>query len=272
MVESKLYRLIKNLEYGTNIHICVVFLNDFGNVNTILPSSQNIHSKKVCDYFKSLDNQQKCIRCRNLVLKKIIRTQKPFGGVCINGIYEYCLPVVINNKVVCVIFIGNILPEKEKQQRLLSKIDEESLVYDLQHNYSFEQCRNLGEALSDYIKYLIEDKDEKNIFDFNPLIENIKNYIEENFNFDFAVSEISKVFNYNEKYLGKVFKAKTGYTIKEYINYRRVDMAKDMLKATNLSVIEISLKVGFNNVTYFNKIFKRLTNLTPMEYRRLKTP
>lgn len=261
-----LYELIKSLEYGTKIHIGVVFLDDYGNQKTILPLSQCIHSKSICNFFKNFNNGQKrCIRCRNTALKKAIKDKRSFGGICINGIYEYCHPVVMDDAVVCVIFVGNILPDN--RGRLLDKIPNNDLLKTLEADFSAEQCEKISRILDSYIRFLFKEYSRKIPTDFNPLIENIKNYIEENLMYDFKVSDFSKVFNYNEKYLGKLFKAKTGNSIKEYINLRRIEIAEKMLKKTSFSITDISLKVGFNNVTYFNRIFKKLKGKTPSEYR-----
>lgn len=261
-----LYDLMKSLEYGTKIHISVVFLDDFGNQKTLLPLSQTIHSKPICSAFKCIGNgHNKCIRFRNLVLKKAKIEKKPFGGCCINGIYEYCYPVVINNAVVCVIFVGNILPLDSK--RLSNKLFDNSLIDTLETNFDYKQCEKLSLILESYIRFLFKEFPQKKKSEFNPLIENIKNYIEENLNYDFKVTDFSKIFNYNEKYIGKLFKSKTGISIKEYINQRRIEIAEKLLLETTLSITNISLKVGFNNVSYFNRVFKSVKNMTPGEYR-----
>jgi len=267
MYESKLFKLIKNIEYGTNLHISVVFLDDAGNKETNLPISHNYHVRNICLYFKSLDNQEKCMRCRNIVIKKAIRSRRAFGGICVNGVYEFCKLLIVNDKVVCVIFVGNIMPSGEKADRLRSKVNDVSLLDDLEKNCSEDQVRSVADAVGDYIKFLLVEYAEKSNENFNPLIENIRSFIEENLTYEFEVKDISNIFNYNEKYLGKLFKAKTGVSIKEYANLRRVDMAADMLERSYLHITEISSRVGFNNVSYFNRVFKRIKGMSPTKYR-----
>mgnify|MGYP003300009867 CR=1 FL=1 len=94
--------------------------------------------------------------------------------------------------------------------------------------------------------------------------------MEENLTYDFDVSDVSKIFNYNDKYLGKLFKQKTGIAIKEYVNLRRIEIAEELLKNTFLTVTDISIKIGFNNVTYFNRIFKKLRGVTPTQFRNFQ--
>ena len=54
------------------------------------------------------------------VLQAVVRHRKPMAGFCTNGVYEYCRPVVHNDQVICVIFIGNILTDSEEQRRKLT--------------------------------------------------------------------------------------------------------------------------------------------------------
>jgi transcriptional regulator GlxA family with amidase domain len=64
------------------------------------------------------------------------------------------------------------------------------------------------------------------------------------------------------------FKARTGYPLFEYINRLRVKRAAALLKRTDMGVLDIALAVGYNNLSFFNRYFRRLTGLTPAEYRR----
>ena len=58
--------------------------------------------------------------------------------------------------------------------------------------------------------------------------------------------------------------------IKDYINFQRIEKSKLLLENTSETVIEIVNKIGFNNVTYFNKVFRCYVDMSPTQYRRLK--
>ncbi len=68
-------------------------------------------------------------------------------------------------------------------------------------------------------------------------------------------------------YLGTVIKKASGMTPKEWIDKSIITQAKAMLKSTDLQVAQISLRLGFPNPSFFNKYFKRLTGMTPQQYR-----
>lgn len=262
MNHSNLSDLIAMIEFGTNLHISIVFLSDFGNEKTVLPFESTIHCAPICDNFKqSAKGLKKCFRCRNIALNKAITVKKSFSGLCINGIYEYCRPIIFENEVIVVVFIGNIYKENEKL-KLLNK----ELLLSLETNYSDENCKKTADLIESYILFLAKEYPQNKTL--NPLIENIKNFIEENLNLDFPVSRIAQIFGYNEKYLGRLFKNKTGFSVTEYTNRRRIEKIIPLIKNTDIPITEISVRAGFNNVTYFNKVFKKITGEAPTEIRK----
>ena len=269
MEYSSLYDFIKYLQYGTNLHIGVLFLGNYGNEKCILPFEQTIHASKICDEFKSYEgNMKKCFRCRNAAINKAISTKKDFAGLCINGVYEYTRPVVIDGDVVCVFFIGNILEETQGIKKLTQKLRGNAHLIDtLEKDFKFDKCKSVADLIETYIRTLLKNISATYQDNFNPLIENIKNYIVANLEYDIKISQIAKTFQYNEQYLGRVFKKETKMSVSSYITTKRLERAKKLLKETNHTIIDIAFTVGFNNVTYFNRIFKRHLDMTPQQFR-----
>ena len=71
----------------------------------------------------------------------------------------------------------------------------------------------------------------------------------------------------NTAYINRLFKNKTGKSIGDYINYYRIDKAKVLLKDSDLTIEELALSLGFSNKKYFYVLFKKITAMTPNEYR-----
>lgn len=69
----------------------------------------------------------------------------------------------------------------------------------------------------------------------------------------------------------KKFKGSTGLCFKEYLNYIRVQKASDMLRNTDLSVTGVAMACGFSDGNYFGDVFRRLTGVSPREYRKGQT-
>lgn len=85
-------------------------------------------------------------------------------------------------------------------------------------------------------------------------------------------AELSKKWFLSESYFCRFFKKATGQPPTEYINRIRVDKAAVLLKKTNESITKISSKVGFDDVNYFSRTFKKFMNISPSEYKKSDTP
>lgn len=81
------------------------------------------------------------------------------------------------------------------------------------------------------------------------------------------VSEIADYFGYNEKYLSTFFHRMSGVSLKQFILQTKMDHAKAELSDTNRSVSQIAYSIGFNDPHNFSNAFKKITGLTPTEYR-----
>lgn len=264
---ATLGELIETLERGTNLHINITFLDECGNRKTQRTHSQSIHDTPVCMEIKNQPGGLiSCYRCRNIVQRAVVHRRKSIAGLCINGVYEYCRPVIYEDRVICVIFIGNILTADPLQRERLERRVGKEMLETMEQSCSVEDCEKTANVLESYITFLFDRYGIENKT-FNPLVENIKNYIRENLTYGFSMEELSSAFNYTPKYLGYLFKSKTGKTIKEYCNHLKIVQAKFLLTETDISVESIAVQVGFNSVTYFDRVFSNEVKLSPQAYR-----
>ena len=74
----------------------------------------------------------------------------------------------------------------------------------------------------------------------------------------------------SETLLSNCFKITTGKTIVEYINSLKADKAKQLLAETDMRITDIACELGFNDGAYFNKVFRKFVNMTPLTYRKKK--
>ncbi|MDR4466877.1 MAG: helix-turn-helix transcriptional regulator [Nitrospira sp.] len=75
-----------------------------------------------------------------------------------------------------------------------------------------------------------------------------------------------------ERTLKRRFKAATGITFIEYVQNLRIEEAKRLLETTGINAEEIGPAVGYEDYSFFHRLFKRLTGLTPARYRRMFKP
>lgn len=102
----------------------------------------------------------------------------------------------------------------------------------------------------------------------NPLIQRIISLIDREYRQDLSLKRLSAAFNINAAYLGQLFKNETGEMFSNYLNRVRIEKAKELLMNTNLTLNDISEKVGYANVTYFYNIFKKYAGENPTKYKR----
>lgn len=98
----------------------------------------------------------------------------------------------------------------------------------------------------------------------------IMKYIAQNYTDKISVSKMASHFHLSESYLCHFFKSATSMTIIEYTNHLRINKSAELLLYSPMDISEIALTVGFNNISYFNKIFLSYMHLTPTEYRNQK--
>ncbi len=100
------------------------------------------------------------------------------------------------------------------------------------------------------------------------IMDDIIYYIEHNYRSNLRLETIATLFGYNSSYLGKIFNRIQGESFNVYVDKMRVNMAKELLNNKELKVYEIAEKVGYKNVDYFHKKFRKYVGQSPAEYRK----
>ncbi|MCI9168764.1 MAG: response regulator [Dorea sp.] len=96
-----------------------------------------------------------------------------------------------------------------------------------------------------------------------------KRYISDNYYKPLTLEMVSKEIGFNATYFSSMFKKETDMNFSEYLKKIRIDNAKNLLLNTENSVEDISYAVGYSDIKYFSRLFKKLTGVTPTEFRKL---
>lgn len=102
------------------------------------------------------------------------------------------------------------------------------------------------------------------------VLDDVLHYIQHNFAGDITLESIAPIFGYNRSYLGKIFTQKTGMNFNAYVDQVRVEHAKELLLSSDAKVYTIAQRVGYRNVDYFHIKFKKITGMSPAEFRKEK--
>lgn len=100
------------------------------------------------------------------------------------------------------------------------------------------------------------------------VVELIKEIIRKEHVKELNLEELSQKVFLNPKYLSRIFKNETGISITNYLIYVRMEIAKQLLRENpEMKIYEVASHVGYADSVFFNKIFKRLVGITPLEYK-----
>lgn len=118
-------------------------------------------------------------------------------------------------------------------------------------------------------RYLCMLKSEIREEEGNHIIKQLHDYIKVNLDGDISLTRLAEIVYLNPSYLSRYYKLITGNNLSSYINEVKLEEAKRMLEDKDIKVNEIALKLGFESQSYFTSFFKKLTGMTPIDFRGL---
>ena len=129
--------------------------------------------------------------------------------------------------------------------------------------------------LEQFLIFLVRDitkKENSVIFPSKESMENhlmleVKAYIEEHIEDTIRVSDICQKFDYSKSYLSKLFHEQCGETLANFTTKAKINRAKQLIRENNMNFAQISNLLSFDNPQYFSRVFKRITGMTPTEFK-----
>ncbi len=94
-------------------------------------------------------------------------------------------------------------------------------------------------------------------------------FINKNFHRPLSLEEVSRESGMSMYHFARTFKAVTGITFKTYHNKKRIEAAKDLLKDHEMHITDVCYSLGFNDASYFNRVFRKYEGTTPSSYKKL---
>ncbi|MFD1907617.1 helix-turn-helix transcriptional regulator [Paenibacillus rhizoplanae] len=95
-----------------------------------------------------------------------------------------------------------------------------------------------------------------------------KRYVMNHIGEKVGMEEMAKRLGLNPTHFSRLFRLETGLTFIEYVTRMKMEQARDLLNQTNLTIVEIAEQLGYDNVSYFIKLFRNFSGMTPAEFRK----
>jgi len=124
-------------------------------------------------------------------------------------------------------------------------------------------CLKLQEIVEVFTESMFHHMPTKN----NEVIKKAFAYISQNYSSSLSLEAVANHVHLNPAYFSTIFKESSGSSFKEYLNMVRIEESKHLLANTDYSIINIAIATGFEDQSYFSKVFKKYTGLTPKQYR-----
>lgn len=157
-----------------------------------------------------------------------------------------------------------------KSKEILSN----QLFHEDSYHLLSQLARTSCNAMNLYLQYMIhtiESYLEATVSETSQ-VKSMKHYVDQHFTEEISLNLLSDLFFIDSDYASRLFKKEYGISIKNYIINKRIEAAKELLSSTALPINIVAINVGYENYSYFTRLFKKVTNVTPIEFRSQISP
>lgn len=236
----------------------------------------NLHYNPYCLYLKtSSDMWTACIRRQKKVNARA--TQGEFCGTCHAGVLEFIYPILNREEPGGFISVGGYHggktgEAKSKHATANHPLDREILarLYRGTLHRNIPDKSQIDTLLRPLVRMLELLSRKYRAMEETPgtlAYYDILQYINRHYTAKLTVEQISQKLHYSPSHISHLFKHNCGMSISDYMNTMRIETAKDMLRHSDASIESTALACGFGDASYFSYVFKKMTGVSPRQYR-----
>ncbi len=211
-----------------------------------------------------------CIKSDRALLEKCKESKKTEIHICHAGLVDAAVPILFDDNIIGYIILGQMRTETPyndiKLPQCITDCGNMENHYKGLSYFDKDKIHSIANIATMLTKHILTENMLKPSLNKN--IEKAIEYIDENFDKDLTVKNISKSINISKSVIYKNFHANFNCTVNQYINHVRVDKSVKLLMNSDLSMEEISRKVGFSSGAYYSKIFKKIKGISPLKFRK----
>ena len=244
-----------------------------------------LHGKRKENRFCAMLAQKSraCAACLQ-TQEKLARNamNEPCTVTCAYGLCETAVPVKLGQQTIGFLQTGQVLRQKPTETSFRNAVEQAEKLgvelgsADAREAYfqtpviSQKKLDSFTKLLSIFAEHLSIKSNQITVRTAHaepPVIVRAKQFIEEHHTEDLSLGQVAKAVNTSLFYFCKLFRKATGITFTEFVSRTRVEKAKNLLLNPNLRVSEIAYEIGFQSLTHFNRVFKKIVGESPTEYR-----
>ena len=246
-----------------------------------LPLHGKRHEAPYCAFM--CEKSRACASCLQMQEKlSVAASHEPQTMVCPSGLCETAVPVRLGDRLIGFLMTGQVFrskPSAGQFERTAGMVRQWGLDVDRdqmreayfatrvvpqkQQESAITLLRIFAQHLSMLSNQLVVRQENAE----PPMITRAKAYIEEHQTEELSLSQVARAACTSTFYFCKMFRKITGINFTDYLARVRVEKSKNLLLNPNLRVSEIAYEVGFQSLTHFNRVFKRLAGQSPTDYR-----
>ena len=243
------------------------------------------HGKRFENPFCALLSQKSracaaCLRTQQRLSE--IATHEPQAVTCEAGLRDIAVPVRMGDQLIGFLTTGQMFAKKPTEarfNRVRKQLADWGVQADAQalrmayfgtrvlparqHESAIKLLTIFAEHLSMVSNQIIVREQNGEL----PVITRAKQFITDHQTEELSLEQVAKSVNTSKFYFCKIFKKGTGINFTDYLSRVRTERAKNLLLNPNLRVTEIAYEAGFQSLTHFNRVFKRILGLSPTGYR-----
>ena len=211
---------------------------------------------------------------------------EPKTVTCFAGLNDTAVPIRLGDQLLGFLQTGQILLQKPTRSQFartsrqlvewglkidLNKLEEAYFHTRILTRKQYESMVRLLSIFGQHLSLVVNQLALKQENSEPPTISRAKIFIGEHQTEDLSLGQVAHAVNMSSFYFCKMFKKATGLNFTDYLSRLRIEKAKTLLLNPNLRISEIAYEVGFQSLTHFNRVFKKIAGESPTKFREKLT-
>ncbi|HTL59544.1 MAG TPA: helix-turn-helix domain-containing protein [Candidatus Limnocylindrales bacterium] len=246
-----------------------------------LPLHGKRHEAPYCALMS--EKSRACASCLQMQERlSAVAAHEPHTMVCPAGLCETAVPVRLGDRVIGYLMTGQVFRKKPTQnqfERTKAMVADWNIAVDsARMKEAYFATRVMSQTQQDsattllkiFAQHLSMLSNQVVVQQENaepPVITKAKEYIRTHQAEELRLGQVAKAVNTSTFYFCKMFKKVAGVNFTDYLSRVRIEKSKELLLNPNLRISEIAYEVGFQSLTHFNRVFKRILGQAPTDYR-----